>query len=76
MRLTSKTAGINATVAPEQESAKDRLGEQVKDTVEDCFRIRRNDVATLTNAPSDRVQEPKKNGENAGHEVHFGDVCA
>lgn len=53
--VEAKSGGFNVAVAPEKESPEDGLGHEVKDTVEDTLGIRRNDIATLAEAPCDGV---------------------
>jgi hypothetical protein len=45
-------------VAPDEESAEDGLGEEIEDTVEDGFRVGRNNVATFAKTPGDWVEAP------------------
>lgn len=54
----TKTSGINAPMSPDEESTEDGLSEEVKNTVEDGLGVRRDEVATLTDTPCNRVQKP------------------
>lgn len=45
-------------MAEEEQRTKDRLRDKVEDTVEDSLRVRRDDVATLTDTPGNGVQDP------------------
>jgi hypothetical protein len=61
-------------MAPEEESAKDGLGEEVENTIEDSFGIRRDDVPAFAHAPGDRVQEPETDSPKAANSVNPVDV--
>ena len=45
--LTAKTGWLDIPVTPEKESTEDRLSHDVQNTVEDSFRVWRDDVTTL-----------------------------
>ena len=45
----------HALVGEEQPSTEDRLGDQIKDTVEDSLRVGRDDVGTFRDSPTDGV---------------------
>ena len=74
--VKTETGRVNATVTPDKESTEDRLSDQVEDTVEDSLGIGRDDVATLTNTPGDRVEDPEKSGERAAHGEAAADIFA
>jgi hypothetical protein len=57
--------GVDVTVAPDEEGAEDGLGDEVEDTVEDGFRVGRDDVATLAETPGDGVQDPEEGCQGA-----------
>jgi len=61
-------------MAPEEESAKDGLGEEVENAIEDSFRIRCDDVPAFAHAPGDRVQEPETDSPKAANSVNPVDV--
>ena len=63
--MKTKSAWIDVTVTPEEESSKDRLGQDIEDTVEYCLGVWCDDVSTLAEAPCDRVEEPKEDGKAA-----------
>ena len=63
-------------MAPEEESAEDGLGENVKDTVEDSFRVRCDDVATLAHAPRNGIDAPKTDDPDSAHGVELINICA
>ena len=71
-----KTIWINPTVAPNQKRTKDRLGQQVQDTVKDGLGVRRDDVAAFTEAPGDGIDEPEGEGPDAADEEGAVDVRA
>ena len=73
--VNAKASDVDVAVAPDEESAKDGLGENVEDTIEDSFRVRGDDIATFRQAPGDGVQEPKANGPDAANGVDSVDVC-
>lgn len=56
--VKTKSCRVNVSVAPKEQSAKDWLGEDVEDTVEDSFGIRSNNIATLGQTPGNWVDEP------------------
>lgn len=56
--METESRGVNIAMTPEQKSAKDGLGEEVQNTVEDSLGIWCDDVAALADAPCDRVQQP------------------
>ena len=74
--LTAKTGWLNIPVAPEEESAEYRLSHDIQNTIEDSFRVRRDNVTALRKSPGDGVQEPKEDGPDTANQVYFGDVWA
>jgi len=74
--VETKTGRVDATVAPDEKSTEDRLGDQVEDTVEDSFRIGGDNIATLADTPGDRVEDPEKSGERAAHGEAAADILA
>ena len=64
-----KSVRVDGAVAPEQECTKDGFSQDVEDTVEDGLRVRRDDVASLAQTPSDRVEEPEEDGPAAADEI-------
>lgn len=70
-RLTEVQAnlgGVDLVVSEEQKETETRLGEDVKDTVEDSLGVRVNDVATLRQTPGDGVEEPEEDGQDTALE--------
>jgi hypothetical protein len=67
---------LDVAVAPDQERAEDGLGEEVKNTVEYSFAVRRNDITTLTDTPCDRVDDPEDGCQRATKKEAAGDLCA
>jgi hypothetical protein len=61
-------------MAPEEKSAKDGLAEDVKDTVEGSFGVRRDDIPAFTHAPGDGVQEPEADSPSTTHSVDPVDI--
>lgn len=51
--VKTQSAGIDVTVTPDEESSKDRLGQDIEDTVEYSLGVGRDDVSTFAEAPSD-----------------------
>ena len=47
---------VDVAVAPQEEGTKDWLSHDIKDTIENSFRIGCNNIAALTEAPGDRVE--------------------
>lgn len=74
--LTTKTGWLDIPVTPEQKSTEDRLSHDVQNTVEDSFRIRRDNVTALGKSPGDRVQEPEEDSPDTADQVYFRDVWA
>ena len=60
---------VNVAVTPKEQSTKDRLGHQVKDTVKDGLAIGSNDVAALAETPGNGVQEPEEDGPNTANHI-------
>lgn len=50
-----EAVGVDAAVAPNEESTEHGLGQQIQDTVEDRLRVRRDDVAAFTETPCNWV---------------------
>lgn len=65
MHNESKLSRINLVVAEDEQEAKDGLGEDIQDTVEDGLGVGVDDIAALGQAPGDRVQEPQEEGQHA-----------
>ena len=72
----TEAGGVDVAVAPDQQSAENRLGKQVEDTVEVSLAVGRDDIATLAETPSKRVQDPKDGGEGAAGEEGPTNVAA
>jgi len=72
--VETEASRVDVTVTENEESTEDRLGDQIEDTIEDSLRIRRDDIATLTDTPGDRVQDPKEGGERAAHGEAAADI--
>lgn len=74
--LTAKTGWLNIPVTPQEESTEYRLSHDIQNTIEDSFRIRRNNVTALRKPPGDRVQEPEEDSPDTANQVYFGDIWA
>src|SRR6187402_1969967 len=61
-------------MAPQKQCTKDWLGKDVENTIEHGFRVRRNNVATFAETPSNRIDKPKEHGPTCTHHVCFADV--
>ena len=72
----TEAGGVDVAVAPDQQSAENRLGKQVEDTVEVSLAVGRDDIATLAETPSKRVQDPENGSEGAASEEGLADVAA
>ena len=66
--------GVNVAVTPNEKSTEDGLGDEVKNTVEDGFRVGRDDVAALAKTPGDGVQDPEEGGERAADGEALADL--
>lgn len=58
--VQTQTAGVNGPMQEQERCACNRDQKAVEDTVEDEFRVRRNDISTFTDTPADRVDHPKE----------------
>jgi hypothetical protein len=54
----TKTGRVDTPVSPDKQRTKDGLRQEIQDTVEHSLRVRRDDIATFANTPSNRVQDP------------------
>ena len=60
---------VDVTMSKKEQRAKDWLGEQVQDTVENGLAVRSDNVATFRKTPCNRVEEPEEDGEDSTHQV-------
>ncbi len=74
--LTAKTGRLDIPVAPKEESTEYRLSHDVQNTVEDGFRIRRNNITALRKSPGDRVEKPEEDSPDTANQVYFRDIWA
>lgn len=72
--MKAQPGRVDVAVTPEEEGAEDGLGQDIQDTVEDGFRVRSDDVSTLTETPGDGVEEPQEDGPHTADEIRLGDV--
>jgi sulfate adenylyltransferase subunit 1 (EFTu-like GTPase family) len=70
----AKTSRVNALVAEDQERTEAGLGQEVKNTVEDGFRVGRDDIAALAKTPCDGIQDPQEGSQAAAHEEGALDI--
>lgn len=63
-------------VAKDKHKAKDRLSDDIENTVEDGLGVRVNDVATLGHTPGDGVEEPDKKGHESAHVEDTANIWA
>jgi hypothetical protein len=74
--VKTKTGRVNVTVTEDEESTEDRLGDQIKDTIEDSLRVGGDNVATLADTPGERVQDPEDSGERTAQGEATTDILA
>ena len=70
--MQTESGRIDVAVAPEQQSAKDGLGHDIKNAVKDGFRVWSDDVSALAQTPSDRIEEPQEDGPDTADGVRAG----
>lgn len=76
MDVETKTGRVDTTVTPDKKSTKDRLGEEIKDAVEDSLRVGRDNVAALADTPGDRVKNPEECGERTAQGESLANITA
>ena len=74
--VQTKSGRVNVTVAPDEKSTKDWLSQDIKNAIKDGFRVRRDVVATLAKAPSDRVKSPQQCSQGTALHESRTDVLA
>ena len=74
--VKAKSAWIDVPVAPQEQCTENRLGHDIEYTIKDGLAVGTDDVPTLTQTPSNRVEEPEEDGPYTGNEEDFADVCA
>ena len=67
--METKISWTDVPVAPEQKSTEDRLGHHIENSIENSLGIRMDDVASLGNTPSNRVQEPQTDGQDTASQI-------
>lgn len=72
--VQAESGGVDVAVTPKEEETEDRLGEDIEDTVEHSLGVGSDDVATFTETPRDRVQEPQENGPATADQEGAGDI--
>jgi hypothetical protein len=74
--VQTKRGGVDAAVAPDEQSAEDRLGKDVEHAVESSLGVGGDEVAALAHAPGDGVQGPQDGGQRATDHEGAADVAA
>lgn len=72
--VQTKSGRVNVTVAPDEKSTKDWLSQDIKNAIKDGFRVRRDVVATLAKAPSNRVKSPQKRSQGTTLQKSGADI--
>jgi len=67
---------VDVAVAPDEESTEDRLGQNIKDTVEGGLGVGGDEVGALAHAPGDGVESPQDGGQRATDQEGAADVAA
>ena len=67
--MEAKASRIDVAVAPEEKSTEHRLGQYVKNTVENSLGVGRDDVSTLGKSPCDGIEKPEEDGPDTTDEV-------
>jgi hypothetical protein len=73
-KVKAQATNVDIAMAPEEESAKDGLGEDVENAIEGSFGVRRDDVPAFAHAPGDRVQEPETDSPKSANSVNPVDI--
>lgn len=76
VNVQTKSRRVDVAVTPDEKSTKDGLSKNIKDTVKDGFRIGRDVVATLAEAPSDGIKRPQKSSQRTALHESRADVLA
>lgn len=74
--LEPQMGWIDLAVIENKGKGEEWLGQHVQDTVIDCFAVRCNDIASICNAPADRIAKPDDEGDQAADDVALVDVAA
>ena len=72
----SKASRVDVAMAEEEQRTKDRLRDKIEDTVEDSLRIRRDDIATLADAPGDGVENPDEGCQATACDKDLANILA
>ena len=64
---------VNIAVTHDQNGTEDWLGKEVENAVEDGFRVRRNDISSLAETPSNRIDKPEEDSPRAADLIGFAD---
>jgi hypothetical protein len=73
-KVKAQATNVDIAMAPEEKSAKDGLAEDVENTVEGSFGVRRDDIPAFTHAPGDGVQEPEADNPSCAYSVDPVDI--
>jgi hypothetical protein len=63
-------------MAEEEQRTKDRLRDKIENTVEDSLRVRRDDVAALTDTPGNGVQDPDDGCQATARYKYLANILA
>lgn len=74
--VETKAGRVDVAVAPDKQSTEDRLGQEVKDTVEEGLAVGVDDVTTLRQAPGNWVESPEEGGQRSADEECAADISA
>jgi hypothetical protein len=74
--VQTERGGVDVAVAPDEQSAEDRLGQNVQHAVEGGLGVGRDEVGALAHAPGDGVQSPQDGGQRAADQEGAADVAA
>ena len=74
--MQAQTSGVDVAVTEQQDGSKDRLGQDIQDSVKDGLAVGGDDIATLAETPGDRVEEPEEDGPHAGEKVGLANIGA
>lgn len=72
MDAETKAGWVDVTVAPEKETTKYWLGNDIEKSIEDCLGIGGDDIASLAKSPSNWVGEPNEESQAPTHDESFG----
>jgi hypothetical protein len=74
--VQAESGGVDVAVTPDEQTAKNRLGQDIENAVKNGLRVGRNVVATLAQAPGNGVESPQESGQGAAHEESLANILA